>query len=161
MSVHVPESVYLDSEFGSYHCYMTLDVVFVQSSDSLRHHGLQYIRLPCTSLSPGVCSNSCLLSWWCYLTISSSATLFSFCFQFLPASGSFPMSQLFASDGQSIGSSASAKVLSMNIQVWFPLGLTGLIFLQFKGLSRVFSTIQSWINNSISLCFSSFWGKVT
>ena len=85
-----------------------------------------------------VCSNSCALSWWCYLTISSSATLFSFCLQASPASGSFLMSQPFTSGGQSIGGSTSASVLLMNIQGHFPLGLTGLISLQSKGLSRDF-----------------------
>ena len=85
-----------------------------------------------------VCSNSCALSWWHYLTISSSA-LFSFCRQSSPASGSFLISRLFTSGGQSIGGSASASVLPMNIQDWFPLGWTGLISLQSKGLSRVFS----------------------
>ena len=108
-------------------------------SISLWPHGLQHARLPCLSLLHGVCSDSCPLSWWCYLTISSSATFFSFCFQSFPASGSFPMSQLFTSGGQSIGTSASASVLPMNIQHWFPLGLTGLISLQSKGLWRVFS----------------------
>ena len=99
-------------------------------------------RLPCPSLSPGVCSDSCPLSWQCYLTISSSVALFSFCLQSLPASGSFPMSQLFASSGQSVRVSTSASVLTMNIQNRFPLGLTGLTFFQFNGLSRVFpSTI--------------------
>ena len=88
-------------------------------------------------LSPGVCSNSCLLSWWCYLTTSSYATLFSFCLQSFPASASFPMSQLFASGGQSI--EASASVLPMNIQGSFPLRLTGLISLLSKGLSTFFS----------------------
>ena len=113
-------------------------------SNSLPLHGLQCARLPCASLYPRVCSNSCPLSWWCCLTISSSAALFSFCLTFFPASGSFPMSQLFASGGQSIGTSASLSVLLMNNQGWFPWGWTGLIFLQSKGLSRVFSstTIQ-------------------
>ena len=98
-------------------------------------------RLPCPSLSPRVCSDSCPLSWWCYLTILSSAALF-FCLQSFPASGSFPVSQLFSSGDDSIG--ASASVLPVNIQGWFPLGLTGLISLLYKGLSRVFSrtTIQ-------------------
>ena len=82
---------------------------------TLRPHGLQHARAPCPSPSPKVCSNSCLLSCWCHLTISSSATLFSFCFQSFPASGSFPVSHLFASGGQSIGASASASVLPMNI----------------------------------------------
>ena len=95
-------------------------------SDSLRPHGLQHTRLPCPALSPGVCSTSCPLSQWCHPTISSSVIPFSSCPQSFPASGSYPMSQLFASGGQSIGASASASVLPMNIQGWFPLGLTGL-----------------------------------
>ena len=94
-------------------------------SDSLWPHGLQHTRLPCSSLSPRVCSNSCSLSWWCYPTISSSVAPFSCCLQSFPASGSFPMSQCSASGGQSTGASASATVLPMNIQGWFPLGLTG------------------------------------
>ena len=97
--------------------------------DSPWPHGLQHVRLPCPSLSPRVCSNSCPYSQWCYLTISSSATPFSSCLQSFPLSGSFPMSRHFASGGQSTGVSASASVLSMNIQGWFPLGLTGLTFL--------------------------------
>ena len=94
--------------------------------------------------SPRVCSNSCPLNQWCYLTISSSASPFPFCLQSFPVSGSFSKSWLFASGGHSIGTSASASVLPMNIQGWFPLGLTCLISLQTKGLSRVFSstTIQ-------------------
>ena len=112
-------------------------------TDSLGPHGLQHSRLPCPSLSPGVHSNSCPLSQWCHPTISSSVAPFSFS-QSFPASGSFPMSQLFTSGGQSIGASTSASVLPMNIQDWFPLGLAGLISLQSKGLSRVFSntTVQ-------------------
>ena len=101
-------------------------------------------RLLCPSLSLRVCSNSCPLSWWCYLTISSSAASFSFCLQSFPASATFPMSQFFASDGQSIRTSASASVLPMNIQDWFPLRLTGLISLLSKRLSRVFSSIMIW-----------------
>ena len=97
-------------------------------------HGLQRTRVLCPPLSPGVCSNSWPLSQWCHPTISSSATPFSSYPQSFPASGSFPMSQLFASGGQSVG--ASALVLPMNMQVWFPLGLTGLISLQSKGLSN-------------------------
>ena len=99
-----------------------------------------WTRAPQGSLSftIRVRSNSWPVSQWCYLTISSSAALFSFCLQSFPASGSLPMSQLFTSGGQSIG--ASASVLPMNIQGWFPLGLTGLIFLQSKRLSRVFSS---------------------
>ena len=90
--------------------------------NSLWPHGLQHTRLPCPSLSPGVCSDSCPLSWWYYLTVSSSATPFSFCLQSFPASGSFPISQLSSSRGQSIRTSAS--VLPRSIQGWFPLGLT-------------------------------------
>ena len=101
--------------------------------NSLQLHKLQHTRLLCPPLSPRVCSNSCPLSRWCYLTISSSAAPLSSCAQYFPASGSFPMSQLFASGGQSIGVSALASVLSMNIQDWFPLGLTGLISLLSKG----------------------------
>ena len=99
---------------------------------------------PCPSLSSRVCSNSCALSQWCHPTILSSVTPFSSCPQFSPASGSFPVSWLFISGSQSIGASASASVLPMNIQDWFSLELSGLISLQFKGPSRVFSstTIQ-------------------
>ena len=114
-------------------------------SESLEPHGLQHTRLPCTSLSPRICSNSCPLSWGCHPTISSSVgAISSSCPQSFPASGSFPMSRLFTSGGQSIGASASASVLPMNIQDWFPLGLTGLISLKSKGLSRVFfnTTVQ-------------------
>ena len=109
-------------------------------SDSLQPYGLQHARLLCPSLSPRVCSDSCPLRPWCYLSISSSATSFSFCLQSFPASRSFPMSQLFTSRGQSTGASVSASVLPMNIQDWFPLGWTGLLFLLSKGLSRVFSS---------------------
>ena len=109
------------------------------ASDSLWPHGLQHARAPCPSPTPRVYSNSCPLSRWCHTTISSSAIPFSTCLQSFPASGSFPMSQFFASGGQSIGVSASASVLPMNIQDWFPLGWTGWISLQSKGLSRVFS----------------------
>ena len=100
-------------------------------SDFLWPHEMQHTRLPCPSLSPGICSNSCPLSQWCHPTISSSGTPtppFSSCPQSFPALGSFPMSQLFTSGGQCIG--ASASVLPMNIQDWFPLGLTGLISLK-------------------------------
>ena len=93
-----------------------------------------------SSPAPGACSNSCPSSWWCHPTISSSIVPFSFCLQSFPASGSFPMSQLFALGGQSIGASASASVLPVNIQDWFPLGLTALI-LKSKGLSRIFSWV--------------------
>ena len=108
-------------------------------SYSLELHGLQLARLPCHSLSPRDCSNSCPLSQWCHPTSSSSVTLFSSCLQSFPAPGCFPVSQLFSSDSQSIGVSASVPVLPMNIQGWCPLGQTGLISLLSKGLSRVFS----------------------
>ena len=113
-------------------------------SDSLWPHGLQHIRLSCPSPSPGACSNSCPSCQRCHPTISPSVIPFSSCLQSFPASGSFLMCQFFASGGQSIGVSASASVLPMNIQDWFPLGWTGWISLQSKGLSRVFSntTIQ-------------------
>ena len=113
-------------------------------SNSLRPHGLQHTRPPFPSPTRRVYSNSCPLSQWCHPTISSSVIPFSSCPQSFPASGSFPMNQLFTSDGQSIGASSSASVLPMNIQGWFPLGLTDLISLQSKGLSRVFSntTVQ-------------------
>ena len=96
-------------------------------SDSLRPHGLQHSRLPCPSLFPGIYSNSCPLSLWCRPTISSSVIPFSPCLQSFPASGSFQMSQFFTSSGQSIGVSALASVLPMNIQDWFSLGWTGWI----------------------------------
>ena len=99
---------------------------------------------PCPSPTPGAYSNSCPSSWWCHPTISFSLVPFSFCLQSFPASESFPVSQLFASGGQSIGASASASAPQMNIQSWFPLGLTGLISLQSKGLSRVFSNTTVW-----------------
>ena len=113
-------------------------------SDSLRPHGLQPARLLSPPLSPTVFSNLCPLSQWCYLTILSSPAPFSFCLQSFPESESFPRSWFFISGGQGIGGSASALVLPMNIQGWFPLGLTVLISLQSRGLSSVFSstTIQ-------------------
>ena len=113
-------------------------------SDSLWPHESQHSRSPCPSPTPGVYSNSCPSSWWCHLAISSSVVPFSSCLQSLPASGSFPMSQLFAWGGQSIGVSALSLVLPMNTQDWSPLGWTGWVSLQSKGLSRVFSntTVQ-------------------
>ena len=103
-------------------------------------------RLPCPSPTPRVYSNSCPLSWWCHPTILSSVVPFSSCLQSFPASESFPVCQFFASAGQSIGVSASASVLPMNIQDWFPLGWTDFISLQSKGLWRVFSntTVQKF-----------------
>ena len=108
--------------------------------DSLRPHGLQHSGVPCPSPTPRACSNSCPLNRWCHPTITSSAVPFSSHLQSFPASGSFPMSQFFPSGGQRIGASASASVLPVNIQDWFPLGLTGWLSMQSKGLSRVFNT---------------------
>ena len=108
-------------------------------SDSLQPHALQHARLPCPSPTPRAYSNSCPSSLRCHPTVSSSVVPFSSCLQSFPTSGSFPMSQLFASGGQGIGASASASVLPMTIQDRFPLGLTGWISLQSKGLQRVFS----------------------
>ena len=113
-------------------------------SNSLQPHGLQHARLPCPSPCPGACLNSYPLSQWCHPTISTSVIPFSSCLQSFPASESFPVNRLFTSGGQSIGASVSASVLLMNVQDGFPLGLTGLISLLSKGLSRVFSntTVQ-------------------
>ena len=108
-------------------------------SDSLLPHGLQHTSLPCPSPPPRPCSNSCPSSQWCHPSISSPLLLFSSCLPSCPASGSFPMSQFFTSGDRGIGVSASASVLPMNIQDWFPLGWTGWISLQSKGLSKVFS----------------------
>ena len=114
-------------------------------SDSLQFHDSQHTRPPCPSPTPRVHPNSCPLSQWCHLTISSTVVPFSACLQSFPVSGSFPMSQLFAWGGQSIGVSASASVFPMNTQDWSPLGWTGWTSLQSNGLSRVFSntTVQT------------------
>ena len=120
-------------------------------SNFLWPHVLQHTRLPHLSLSPGLCSNSCPLSQWCHPTISSSVVPFSSHPQSFPASGSFPMSQLFASGGQSIRPSTSASVLPMHIQSWLPLELTGLIPLLSKWLSRVFPAPQFKSINSSAL----------
>ena len=133
--------------FGEIHRWFSVSSVqFSHSvvSDSLWPHESQHTRPPCPSPTCGVHSNSCPLSRWCHPAISSSVIPFSSCPRFLPASGSFPMSQLFAWDGQSIGVSASASIRPRNTQDWSPLGWTGWVFLQSKGLSRVFSntTVQ-------------------
>ena len=120
-------------------------------SDSLQPWGLQHARLPCPSLSPRVCSNSCPLSQWCHSTISSSVIYFSSCPQYFPTSGSFSVSQVFASDGQSIGFSTTSPVIPVNIQGWFPLGLTGLISSLSQELSRVFSSVPVQSINSSAL----------
>ena len=126
--------------------YLDQSVQFSGSlvSDSLWPHGLQHSRHPCPLPVPRACSNSCPSSGWCHPTISSSVIPFSSCPQSLPASRSFPVSKFFASGGQSVGVSGSASVLPTNIKDWFPLGWTGYISLQSKGLSRVFSntTVQ-------------------
>ena len=116
---------------------------------------LQHARLPCPSLYPGVGSNSCPSSWWCHPYISSFVIPFFSCPQSLPMSGSFPMSWLFASGGQSIGVSASASVLPMNIWSWYPSWLTGFFSLPFKELSRVFSSTIIWKCTQFSLQSSS------
>ena len=151
-------------------------------SNSLGPHELQHARPPCPSPTPGVNPNPCPLSWWCHPTISSSVVPFSSCPQSSPASGSFQMSQLFASGGQSTEVSASTSVLPKNIQDWFPLDWTGWIFLLSKRFSRVFSnsTVQHintlalsflysptltsihdyWKNHSFDFGFSAFWNAV-
>ena len=145
---------------------LTFSVQFSRSvvSDSLQPHGVQHARFLCPSPTPRAYSNSCPLSRRCHPTISSCVIPFSSCLQSFPASGSFSVSQFFASGSQSIGVSASTSVLPVNIQDWFPLGLTSLIYLQSKGLSRVFSntTVQkhqffsaqlsSWSNSHIHTC---------
>ena len=122
-------------------------------SNSLWPHGLQHARPPCPSPTPAVYSNSCPLSQWCHPAISSSVVPFPSCLQSFPASGSFPVSQFFASGGQSIGVSTSTSVLPINIQDWFALGWTGFISLLSKGLSRVFSKPQFKSINSSVLSF--------
>ena len=130
--------------------FLSCQVVFY----SLWPHGLQHARLPCPFPFPRVCPSSCPLNWWCHPTISSSVALFSSCLQSFPASGSFPMSQLFVSGSQSIG--VSASVFPMSIQGWFPLELTSLIFLLSKGFSRIFlsPTVQK---HKFFGCLPSLW----
>ena len=130
MCIYLHRYIYGYFQFSSVHSVV---------SDSLWPHELQYARPPCPSPTPGVHPNSCALSRWCHSAISSSVVPFS-CLQSLAASTSFPMSQLFAWGGQSIGVSALASVLPMNTQDWSPLGWTGWISLQSKGFSRVFSS---------------------
>ena len=132
--------------FGMVHSIHSVQFSSVQSLSRVWlsvTHGLQHTRHPCPSPTPAACWNSCPLSWWCHPTISSSVVPFSR-LQSFPASGSYQMSQLFASGGQNIGLSASTSVLPMNTQDWSPLRWTGCISLQSKGLSRVFSntTVQ-------------------
>ena len=122
-------------------------------SDSLWPHGLQHTRLPCPPSTPGAYSNSCPSSQWCHPTISSSVVPFFSHLQSFPASGSFQMSQFFPLGSQNIDASASASVLPMNIQDWFPLEWTGLISFQSKGFSRVFSNTTVQNTNSFALSF--------
>ena len=119
---------------------------FIRLLSHVWSHGLKHTRLPCPSLSSQVCSDLCPLSWWCYLAISSSIP-FSSCLQSFTASGSFLVSQLFTSGGQSIGVSASTSALPMNIQDWFPLGWTGWISLESRGLSRILQHHSSKASN--------------
>ena len=134
-----------------------LSIKFSRSimSDSLQPHEPQHTRPPCPSPTPGVYTNSYPLSQWCHPTISFSVTPFSSHLQSFPVSGSFPMSQFFISGGQGIAVSASASVLPMNIQDWFPLWWTGWISLQSKGLSRVFSNTTVQKHSSLSFLYSS------
>ena len=150
---------------GILHCRQILyclshSVQFSRSivSDSWWPHGLQHTRPPCPSPSPGACSNSCPFGQRCHPTISSSVIPFSSCPQSFPASGSFPISWLFTSGGQSIRASVSASALPMNIQGWFPLGLTGLISLLSKEFSRVFSRTTIWKHQLFS-AQSSLWSN--
>ena len=128
-------------------------LVYSVVSDSLQPHGLQHARPPCPSPTPGIYSNSCLLSWWCHPIISSFVVPFPSCLQSFPASGFFQMSQLLASGGQCIGVSASTSVLPMDIQAWFPLGLTVLISLQSKDSQESSPTPQFKSINSSVLSF--------
>ena len=127
-------------------------------SDSLWPHGLQHARLPCPSPAPRVCSNSCPSSWWCHPTISSSVVPCSSSLQSFPAVGSFPRSQFFISGGQRIGVLSSASVLPVNIQDWFPLGLTGLISLQSNNATLHFLLLQRGTDSGENGWFSVwFW----
>ena len=150
--IHEVEELYSGMHFSAIGPSVQFSSV-TQSCPTLRPHQLQHTRLP--SPAPRVYSNSCPLSWWYHPKISSSVIPFSTCLQSFPASGSFLMSQFFASGGQNIGVSASASVLPINIQDWFPLGLTALISLQSKGFLRVFSntTIQKHQSFGDSTCF--------
>jgi len=128
--------IFITPKLGSTFSYMPAHQFssVTKSCLTLWPHGLKHARLPCSSPTPGACSNSCPSSWWCHPSISSSAVPFSSRLQSVPASGSSPMNQFFASGGQNIGASALASVLPKNVQDWFPLGLTGLISLLSKEL---------------------------
>ena len=142
--------------FGVQYCIQFSSTQFSLSvvSDYLWPHGLQHTRLPCLSPTPGACSNSCPSSRWCHPTISSSVILFSSCLQSFPASESFPMTQLSKSSDQNIGALTSASVLPVNIQDWFPLGLTYVISLQSKETSD--SVSKSLKKVSLLNCFMSW-----
>ena len=147
LSLREPQSCWRNMPITNSICYVVCSVQFSLSvmSHSSQPHGLQDARARCSSWTPRVWVNSCPSSRWCHPTISSSVVLFSSCLQSFPVTGSFLMSQFFTSGGQNIGGSILASVLPMNIQDWFPSGLTGLISLYLKGLSRVLSntTVQS------------------
>ena len=150
----------LEKQFQMHQNYRSVQFSCSLVCDSLWPHGLQHARLPCPSPTPrAYCSNSCPHSQWCHPIISSSVVPISSHLQSCQASGSFPVSRFFPSGGQAIGASASASILPMNIQGWFSLGLTGLISLQSKGLSRVFSntTVQKhqFFTTQSSLWFNS------
>ena len=147
MQIHSYTHAHTNTHTHTHTCHQVLAHSSVQSLSRVQLFatpGLQHARLPCSSPTPRACSNSCPLSRWCHPTISSSVVPFSSCLQSFPALGSFQKSQFFTSGGQSIGLSASASVLAMNIQDWFPLGWTSWISLLSTGLSRVFSitTVQ-------------------
>ena len=148
----------LDKEFY-FILWVSVQFSFSVVSSSLQPHGLQHTRLHCPSPTPGAYSNPSPSSRWCHPTISSSAIPFSSCPQSFPASGSFQMSHFFKSCGQSIGVSASASVLPINIQDWLPLELTGLISLESKGLWKVFSNLTAqkhqFFRAQLSLWFNS------
>ena len=147
----VPKQLHGTMKFPRSPCVGSLCCSVAKSGPTLWPHGLHYARIPCPSLSPGVCSNSCPSSRWCYLTILSSAALFSVCLRSFPASRSFPVSQPFSSGGQSFGASASASVLSMNIQGWFPLGWTGWISLLSQG------TLKNLLQHNLKASILQHW----
>ena len=157
---NIVSQLYSNKTFLKKKCKTNASVQFSHSvvSDSSQPHEPQHARVPCPSPTPGVYPNPCPSSRWCHPTISSSVIPFSSCPQSFPASGSFPMSQFFASGGQSIGVSTSTSVLPVNTQDWSPLGWTGWICLQSKGLSRVFSntTVQKHQFSSAQL---SLWSN--
>ena len=154
---HLSKHIWVPSMFSKY-CSCTLLLLLanhIQLLADVQPHGLQHARLFCPPLSSGVCSHSRPLNGGCYLTILSSEP-FSFCHKYFLALGSFPMTQLFASGGQSIGASASTSVLPLNFQGWLPLWLIGLVSLQSKGHSKVFYRTTIWKNQFFSVQ-SSLW----